>query len=702
MTLAGAARSGGLRVGVDIGGTFTDLAILDDVGIVAVGKTLTTGREPAAGVESVLRRTLAEHRLAASDITSVVHGTTLITNALIERRGARTALLTNDGFRDVLEMGREHRYELYDLGLELPRPLVPRHLRFGVRERILADGTARTPLDIPTVKQLAAELAAAGVDAVAVCFLHSHVDGQHERQALEIITAAAPGLRVALSCEVNPEIREYERVSTTVANVYVQRLAETYLADLRARLRRLGVPVDPLIMLSSGGVATVEVATRFPIRMLESGPAGGALGAIAFGRTGQRPDQLAFDMGGTTAKLCVIERDQPLITHALEVDRVYRLRPGSGLPVRAPVIDMIEIGTGGGSIARVDALGLITTGPDSAGSDPGPVSYRLGGEHATVTDADAVLGYLDPDRFLSGEVSLDVAAAAAAIKLQIADKLGIGVAEAAWGIHTTANESMANAARVHVIERGRDPGRLPLFVSGGNGPLHGPGVARALGSPVLVAPPAAGVLSALGLLSAPLSIDLVRSRHLALDEVEPGGAGELFGELERDGTGVLTAAGLAADEISHVRTVEMRFVGQGSEIEVPVPAFGPRWRAELLANFQRQYTRRFGTVAPGGVGTEVLTWRVSSRGPRPRARLRFDAAPASGEALTGHRQAYFPATGYTRTACYDRYRLAPGARLSGPALVQERESTLVVPPGAGCTVTEDGSIVVELGTGRLQ
>jgi len=696
------ARSGALRVGVDIGGTFTDLAILDDVGIVAVGKTLTTQREPAAGVESVLRRTLAEHRLAASDITSVVHGTTLITNALIERRGARTALLTTDGFRDVLEMGREHRYELYDLGLELPRPLVPRHLRFGVRERILADGTVHTPLDVPTVKQLAAELASAGIEAVAVCFLHSHVDDQHERQAREIIAAAAPGLRVALSCEVNPEIREYERASTTVANVYVQRLAETYLADLRARLRRLGVPVDPLIMLSSGGVATVEVAARLPIRMLESGPAGGALGAIAFGRTGRRPDQLAFDMGGTTAKLCVIERDQPLITHALEVDRVYRLRPGSGLPVRAPVIDMIEIGTGGGSIARVNALGLITTGPDSAGADPGPVSYRLGGEHCTVTDADAVLGYLDPERFLGGEVPLDVTAAATAIKAQIADKLGIGLAEAAWGIHTTANESMANAARVHVIERGQDPGRLPLFVSGGNGPLHGPGVARALGSPVLVAPPAAGVLSALGMLSAPLSIDLVRSRHLPLDEAEPGAAAELFGELEREGSEVLTASGLAEDDISHERTVEMRFVGQGSEIEVPVPALGPGWRAELLANFRRQYARRFGTVAPTGVDTEVLTWRVSSRGPRPRARLRFDATTAGGDALTGHRQAYFPATGYTRTACYDRYRLAPGARLTGPALVQERESTLVVPPGAQCTVTEDGSILVELGAGRPQ
>ncbi|MGW4228999.1 hydantoinase/oxoprolinase family protein [Streptomyces sp. NPDC004980] len=693
-------HSRALRVGVDIGGTFTDMAILDDSGIVAVGKTLTTHSEPAAAVEAVLRQTLAAHRLDAADITTLVHGTTLVTNALIERRGARTALLTTEGFRDVVEMGREHRYELYDLALELPRPLVPRHLRFGVRERVLADGTVDTPLDTTTVKQLATELSAAGVQAVAVCFLHSHTNNEHERQVREIIRATAPELRVALSSEVNPEIREYERSSTTLANVYVQELVETYLEDLRNRLRNLGLRHDPLIMLSNGGVASIDVARQFPIRMLESGPAGGALGAIAFGRGAHRPDQIAFDMGGTTAKLCVIEGNRPLVTHTFEVDRVYRLRAGSGLPVRAPVIDMIEIGTGGGSIARVNSLGLITVGPDSAGSEPGPASYGRGGEHCTVTDADVVLGYLDPTRFLGGDMTLDAAAATAAIEEQIARKLGVGVAEAAWGIHATANESMANAARVHAIERGQDPTRLPLFVSGGNGPLHGPGVAAALGSSAVVVPPAAGVLSALGFLSAPMSIDIVRSRYAALGTVGLDTVEETFGEMEREGTEVLSGSGTPAADITHERTLEMRFAGQGSEIEVPVPELGSDWREALAESFADQYRQRFGSVAPLGVETEILTWRVASRGPDPQARLRLDRPAEVTDALVGHRDAYFPAAGgYVSTAVYDRYRLAAGTVVEGPALVQERESTLVVPPAARCTVTDDSSILVEFISG---
>ncbi len=693
-------HSRALRVGVDIGGTFTDMAILDDSGIVAVGKTLTTHSEPAAAVEAVLRQTLAAHRLDAADITTFVHGTTLVTNALIERRGAKTALLTTEGFRDVVEMGREHRYELYDLDLELPRPLVPRHLRFGVRERVLADGTVDTPLDVAAVKQLATELSAAGIQAVAVCFLHSHTNDEHEQQAREIIRAAAPGLRVALSSEVNPEIREYERSSTTLANVYVQELVETYLEDLRDRLRGLGLRHDPLIMLSNGGVAAIDVARQFPIRMLESGPAGGALGAIAFGRGAQRPDQMAFDMGGTTAKLCIIEADRPLVTHTFEVDRVYRLRAGSGLPVRAPVIDMIEIGTGGGSIARVNSLGLITVGPDSAGSEPGPVSYGRGGEHCTVTDADVVLGYLDPHRFLGGDMTLDAEAAATAIEEQIARKLGVGVAEAAWGIHATANEGMANAARVHAIERGQDPTRLPLFVSGGNGPLHGPGVASALGSPAVVVPPAAGVLSALGFLSAPMSIDIVRSRHAELRTVEPATVEEIFGEMEREGTRVLSDSGVPVEDVTHERTLEMRFVGQGSEIEVPAPRSGSDWREKLAESFAEQYRQRFGTVAPVGVEAEILTWRVASRGPDPQARLRPSRPTEVADALVGHRDAYFPAAGgYVPTAVYDRYRLAVGAVIEGPALVQERESTLVVPPAAHCTVTDDSSILVEFTSG---
>ncbi len=693
-------HSRALRVGIDIGGTFTDMAILDDSGIAAVGKTLTTHTEPAAAVEAVLRQALEAHRLDPADITNVVHGTTLVTNALIERRGARTALLTTEGFRDAIEMGREHRYELYDLGLVLPRPLVPRHLRFGVPERMLADGTVDTPLDVAVTKQLAVELSAAGVEAVALCFLHSHTNNQHERQAREIIASVAPNLRVALSSEVNPEIREYERSSTTLANVYVQQLVETYLEDLRNRLRGLGLRSDPLIMLSNGGVAAIDVARRFPIRMLESGPAGGALGAVAFGRTAGRPDQMAFDMGGTTAKLCIIEANRPLITHTFEVGRVNRLRAGSGLPVRAPVIDMIEIGTGGGSIARVNSLGLITVGPDSAGSEPGPVSYVRGGKDCTVTDADVVLGYLGTNSFLGGDMALDAAAANAAISEQIAGKLGISVAEAAWGIHATANESMANAARMHAIERGQDPAKLPLFVSGGNGPLHGPGVARALGSPALVAPPAAGVLSALGFLAASMSIDIVRSRHAELAHVKLATATAVFDEMEREGAGVLTESGVPASTITHERTLEMRFVGQGNEIEVPVTDLGDQWRADIAASFSAQYRQRFGTVAPTGVEAEILTWRVTSRAPDPHARLRPGASADGAEALLGHRDAYFSsAGGYVPTAIYDRYRLAIGAVVEGPALVQERESTLVVPPDMHCTVSEDSSILVEFTSG---
>jgi len=686
-----------LRLGVDIGGTFTDLCLLDEDGIVAVGKTLTTHAEPAAGVESLLRETLAAHRLDPAAVTSVVHGTTLVTNALIERRGARTALLATAGFRDVVEMGREHRYELYDLDLELPRPLVPRWLRFDITERTYADGTEAVPLDRGQVASLASELADAGVEAVAVCFLHSHTKPAHEREARAVVREAAPALRVALSSEVNPEIREYERTSTTLANVYVQGLVEDYLADLQRRLHRVGLAPRPHIMLSNGGVATVETARRFPIRMLESGPAGGALGAVALGRAAGREDQLSFDMGGTTAKVCVIEGGRPLVTHAFEVDRVYRLRAGSGLPVRAPVIDMIEIGAGGGSIARVDALGLVSVGPDSAGSEPGPVSYGRGGTACTVTDADVVLGYLDPDRFLGGRMSLDVDAASEAIRTQVAEPMGITVPEAAWGIHATVNENMANAARVHAVERGQDTGRLPMLVFGGNGPVHGPGVAHALGSDTVVVPPAAGVLSALGFLAAPLSIDFVHSWHSELGSVSPEDAAGVLDGLAAQDERVLRESGVAAGEIVLGRSLEMRFVGQGNEIEVPVPPPGDGWTAGVRQRFVEQYRERFGTVVPQHVDVEILSWRVTARGPEPDARLRLAPSDLHGVSAVGERPAYFPqAGGYVRTPVYDRYRLPPDARVDGPALVEEDESTLVLAPGMTGSVGKDGSIVVRL------
>ena len=686
-----------MRVGVDIGGTFTDLCVLDDTGIVAVGKALTTHDEPARAVEEVLRDTLAGAGIAPAEVTGVVHGTTLVTNALIERTGARTALLLTEGFRDITEMAREHRYELYDLMIELPRPLVPRHLRFGVPERTLADGTAARDLDVAYVERLARELDAAGVEAVAICFLHAFADPAHERAAAEAIRRVAPRLRVALSSEVVPEIREYERASTTCANVYVQGLAERYLTDLRERLARLGIAAPPHIMLSNGGVATVDTAARFPIRMLESGPAGGALAAAAFG--GAR-DLLAFDMGGTTAKLCVIDDGEPLITHEFEVDRVYRLRPGSGLPVKAPVIDMIEIGVGGGSIARGNSLGLLTVGPDSAGSEPGPACYARGGADPTVTDADLVLGYLDPAYFLGGRMALDADAAWTAIRDRLAGPLGVDVPEAAWGVHTTVDQDMANAARVHAVERGRDPSGLPMFTFGGAGPVHGTGVAAALGASRVVTPPGAGVMSAVGMLTAPTAFDFVRSAHALVDDLTPEAVDAIYAEMEADGARLLAESGVR--EVTHARFAEMRHTGQGAEIRVPVPS-GPGSVPDGLAGaFAAAYRRLYARPGPD-VPLEVLSWRLVSSGPPPEVALRLPEEVAAGEPRRGVRKAYFPGPsgtsgGYVDTPVYDRYGLRAGTALEGPALIEERESTLVVPPGAACMVAPDSSLVVDLRT----
>ena len=413
------------RIGVDIGGTFTDLLLIDDrSGETLVGKVLTTPDDPSRGVEEVLVQALRRAGLGASEILHLVHGTTLVTNTIIERKGARTALLTTRGFRDSVEIGREHRYELYDLFLELPRPLTPRRLRFDITERTAAGGAVLQEVDQREVEALAAELAERGIEAVAISFLHSFANPANELAARRAVNRAAPGLRVSISSEVSPEIREFERTSTTIANVYVQPLAEQYLQDLEGRLRRLGFRGSFFVMLSSGGIATVETATRFPIRLLESGPAAGALAAASLGAEAGVDDLLSFDMGGTTAKLCVIAEQRPEITYDFEVDRRYRFRKGSGLPVKAPVIEMIEIGAGGGSIARINQLGLLKIGPESAGSDPGPVCYGLGGAQPTVTDADLTLGYLDPDYFLGGRMTLDAAAARHAIDTRIADRWG--------------------------------------------------------------------------------------------------------------------------------------------------------------------------------------------------------------------------------------------------------------------------------------
>ena len=689
------------RVGVDIGGTFTDLIVVNDVtGEFAVGKALTTPQDPSQAIETVLQETLQRAGLDAGVIWHLVHGTTLVTNAIIERKGATTALLTTHGFRDALEIGRETRYDLYDLMIDLPKPLIPRYLRFDVPQRTLADGTTLEALDEGYVEKLARELAANGIEAVAITFLNSFANPEAERAARAVIAHVAPTLRVAISSEVAPEIREFERTSTTVANVYVQGLVERYLRELQARLARLGFTGSFFMMLSSGGVATVETATRFPVRLLESGPAAGALAAAHYGNLGGQPNLLSFDMGGTTAKFCVIEGGKPLLAHEFEFDRVYRFKKGSGLPAKIAVIEMIEIGAGGGSLARVDSLGLLKVGPHSAGADPGPVCYGRGGTEPTVTDADLVLGYLDPRYFLGGRMHLDVDAARQAIKTQVADRLDLSVEEAAWGIHQIVNESMANAARVHVLERGQDPHRFPLFAYGGAGPVHGFRIAQALGAPALIAPFGAGVISTVGFLVAPLAFDFVRTWRVRLDRLAWAQANALLQEMAAEGELLLTQSGVPVTQITQRREADMRYVGQGHEIRVLLPAGELSAEAvpALLTAFEAKYRELYGRLGPP-VAVEVINWRVTASGPKPAVQLRLATSWAADPqaAIKGTRPAYFPELGgYTATPVYDRYQLGPGSTFVGPAIIEERESTLIVGPGGRCRVDEQWNLLVAI------
>lgn len=690
-------------MGADIGGTFTDLIVVNSqTGEFSIGKTLTTPDDPSIAVETAINETLTGSGVRPDQVQHLIHGTTLVTNAMIERKGAKTALLTTGGFRDSIEIGRETRYDLYDLMLEQPRPLVPRYLRFDVPERTLADGSIHRDLDLTYVRRLAAELSEKGIEAVAICFLHSFTNAAHERAARDVVLEVAPDIRVSISSDVVPEIREFERASTTIANVYVQELVEKYLRRLEERLDAMGFCGSFYLMLSSGGIATVDTTVRFPVRLLESGPAAGALAANAYALAAGHRDLISFDMGGTTAKICVIDDGKPLIAHDFEVDRIYRFKKGSGLPIKLPVIELIEIGTGGGSIARVDSLGLLKVGPDSAGADPGPVCYGLGGENPTVTDANLVLGYLDPAYFLGGKMSLDADRAREQIEVKIAQPLGMSVEEAAWGIHRIANENMANAARVHALERGKDPRRFPLFAFGGGGPVQAYRIAEALGSPELLAPLGAGVMSTVGFLSAPLAFDFVRSWSTELHELDWDRANGLLCEMQLEGEALLIESGVPLAEIAHRRSADMRFVGQGHEISVPLPE-GPLTAQTcdgLRAEFDRVYRELYERSGPP-VPIEVINWRVVTSGPRPSAKLQItntgvDAETAE-DTLKGTRNAYFPETdAFLQTPVYDRYRMKPGMSLIGPAIIEERESTVVIGPDAVCRIDANYNLVVRM------
>ncbi|MGZ8445561.1 MAG: hydantoinase/oxoprolinase family protein [Candidatus Binatia bacterium] len=690
------------RVGIDIGGTFTDMLLVGDDGGAVIAKTLTTPGDPSLAVENALRPVLENGSVDARQRGTLIHGTTLVTNALIERKGALTALLTTAGFRDAVEIGREHRYELYDLNLDLPKPLVPRHLRFDVPERMAADGSILQELDEAFVRKLVGELRDKGIKAIGVCYLNSFRNPAHEKRTAEIIAEVAPQIRVSLSCEVVAEIREFQRTSTTLANVYVQERVSDYLAQLQARLDKIGFRGSFFVMLSSGGIATRETASRFPVRLLESGPAAGAIAAAEAGMGSGHRDLLSFDMGGTTAKLCVIENGQPLKTHEFEVDRVYRFRKGSGLPVRIPVIDMIEIGAGGGSIARVDSLGLLKVGPDSSGADPGPVCYGQGGTQPTVTDADLVLGYLDANYFLGGKMQLDLERTKKALE-RLGKPLKMTAQQVAWGIHQIVNENMANAARAHLGERGKDPRRMPMYAFGGAGPVHGYRVAEILRLPALISPFGAGVGSTFGLLSAPLAFDFVRSAYSRMDRLDWNLANRLLDEMAHEGRKVLQTSGLSTAEIRYQRTADLRYIGQGHEVSVALPdgVLGVGDLPRIAAEFERTYESLYGRKGPD-VPLEVINWRVVASGARPDMNLKLPRnSTHGGDARKGSRLAFFPETnGYVETSIYDRYTLEPGMRFNGPAIVEERESTLIVGAGGLARVDERLNVVVELGDGK--
>jgi N-methylhydantoinase A len=687
---------GGYVLGVDIGGTFTDFVLCHvPTGRIWLGKRLTTAEEPARAVREGLAELVEQAETAGAELEVVIHGTTLITNALIERKGARTAFLATDGYRDVLEIGTELRYDPYDLFLETPEPLVPRDLRFDVPERLDAGGGVRTPLDEAALEKVAGTLREACVEAAAVCFLHAFLNPAHEQRAREILARECPGLAVALSHEVAPEIREYPRMSTTVANAYVQPIAARYLARLHADLAGAGYRRPLYMMLSSGGVVTHEAAARFPIRLVESGPAAGALATSTLGRRLGMRNLLSFDMGGTTAKACLIDDGAPTMTREFEVARVKRFVRGSGLPLQVPVIEMIEIGAGGGSLAHVDGMGLLKVGPESAGSSPGPACYGLGGSRPTVTDADLVLGYLDPAAFLGGRMRLDVEAARAALT-RLAERLGLDVVRAARGIFEVVNANMVAAAKMHVAERGRDPRRYALVAFGGMGPMHAHAVAAGLKVAEVICPASAGVLSAWGMLVAPMGFELGRSLMGRLDAALFARAEGVFAAMEAEGRRLLLDAGVPPEAIRFHRSADMRYEGQTRELTVPLPEEGAGDTVEAIRRvFAEQYRRMFGH-AHEELPVQLITCRVVASAP-PRSLPNRPTRPREGAARRGERPVFFEAAGgYVATPVYDRYRLAHGAGFEGPAVVEEHESTAVVPPGATVRVDDELNLVVHL------
>jgi N-methylhydantoinase A len=692
----------GYRLGCDIGGTFTDFVLVnDDTGEFTINKCLTTPGDPSDAVEQGIRELLERTPGFMPHIEEVIHGTTLVINAIIERKGAKTGLITTRGFRDVLELGRELRYDAYDIFAEYPLPLVPRSLRHEVSERITVDGRVIKALDELEVRQVLADLLELGIESLAVCLINSYENPVHEKAIQEIIHQAAPDLYLSTSFEVLPQIREYERTCTTATNAYVKPITAKYLAKLSSRLESLGFKGKLFIMLSSGGITSVETARQFPVRIIESGPTAAVIASQHYGRMFQIKDMFCFDMGGTTAKSCLIQKGQAGLVSTFEVGRVQRFKKGSGLPIQVPVVDLMEIGAGGGSIARMSKMGLLQVGPESAGADPGPACYGRGGESPTVTDADLVLGYLDPDYFLGGTMPLDKAASEKALEEKVAKPLGTTAVGAAFGIHDLINETMAAAAKTHIAEKGGNPNIVTISAFGGAGPVHAYGLAKKIGAPRILVPPLAGVGSALGFFTAPVAFDLTRSHRVTLDDADFDEIENLFKELEEEGAAILQQAG-KDETVIFERTLMMRFVGQGAETDLRLEqkSFNQWQKVQIRELFDEVYKKLYGRTYPE-TPVEFVTFKLRASLPQREFRLPplqqttgklADCIKGERRAFSLDRKEYIPFT------VYDRLKLFPGAVMKGPSIIEEKESTIIVGEDAQARVDEYGFVWIDLQT----
>ena len=688
-----------IRAGIDVGGTFTDSVLFDErSGGFRLDKRLTTPADPCHAALDASTALTDGNGTGLGSLEQVLHATTLVTNALIERKGAPTALITTEGYRDTLEIGRDVRFDLFDLNIDRPEPLVPRFLRLEVKERVLADGSVRKLLDRTSVVAAIDSLRRESVESVAVCLLHSYRNPEHERQIGELLAQELPGISVSLSSDVCPQIREFERTGTVAANAYVMPLAESYLRRLDAGLTSEGFTGRLSMMNSWGGVMAVDTAAALPIWLIESGPAAGVAAAAAAAGGLGLDRLLSFDMGGTTSKICFIDDGQASRTESFEAARVQRFKRGSGLLLRVPSIDMVEIGAGGGSIARRDVIGLLKLGPESAGPDPGPACYGQGGRAPTVTDSDLLLGHIDPNFFLGGKMTLDIAAAEQTVK-ELANALDLPADKVATGIYDVVNEQMAAAIRVHASETGRDPRDYAMMAFGGAGPVHGYELARLLGIRKVVCPVSPGVASAFGLLAAPLGVEIAKSYLATTGDLDQELIRDLLSTLRDQAQEVLIGAGADAEEIEFEPIADVRYIGQGYEIPVPLSDIEqhPSVANEVTRRFNVEYENRFGRQI-AGVAAEVVSWRMRATAEAPMP-LTLMQAPASrgGPAMKGRRQAYFPEiSGFVDCPVYDRYALEEGERISGPAMIEEDESTLVVGPSASVDIQPSGALIMEI------